>query len=203
MIAFMFDKGLEGDEMTPRDGIQRVSSLDSFNSSSDSILPFDYEADFGNLDDNSLIDGADGRVISFAEHLERASSPQNVIAFPRDRRSVAIGRGRSVRFGASIASSRDIRRTERKVNFAFEAAYNHIVVVISVALLAIALLVVVANSLSGSKVSKTVYVVQPGDTIYSIASRFADGGSVSQLEFQLMQEAHGAVIVPGQTLTVG
>ena len=145
----------------------------------------------------------EAKVISFSEHLKEAASTAKIIPFTTAA-SPSSGSKRARR-SARISKSTYKRQIDKKrgVNLTFENAYNHVVVVVSIAILAIALLVVVASSFGGVASSKVSYVVQSGDTIYSIASRFANGGSVSQVEYQLMQEVHGTTIVPGQTITVG
>ena len=189
--------------MASREGVHGFSSYEGFSATSSERQPFDYDSfyDIG----SSVVDQSDVGcdILSFADHLKIASWSAKVIPFPSGQRgsSTNVDRTRS-RASRSARTSR-VRSENRRFNSAFESAYNHVVVIVSLSLLLVALLVVVANSFTGVNVSKTSYVVQPGDTIYSIASRFSNGGSVNQLEYQLMQEVHGTVIVPGQTLTIG
>jgi LysM repeat protein len=203
MIAFMFDKGLEGDEMASREGIQEVGSYEGMRfSRPNGPEIFDYDS----VVESEVFEigqqpGA-SRILSFSDHLVEAASTKNIIPFSRVS-SAAPSRVHSRVSQRRRSSGSKVSSGKRGVNLAFEAAYNHVIVVVSIAILAIALVVSIVASFTGAGVAKTTYVVQPGDTIYSIAARFADGGSVSQLEYRLMQEVRGTVIVPGQSLTVG
>ena len=49
---------------------------------------------------------------------------------------------------------------------------------------------------------ETVYVVRPGDTLWSIASRFDRGGDPRPLAEALAQETGSAVVVPGERITI-
>ena len=50
--------------------------------------------------------------------------------------------------------------------------------------------------------SQQVYVVKPGDTLWSIASRFAGNGNVSALEYRLYTELGTTQIQPGQQVRI-
>ena len=198
----MFDKGLEDSEMASREGVHELEVYRWSHSSRDERPNvFDYES----FSEASIpIAGfEEAKVISFSDHLKEAASTAKIIPFIAAPPSTSAFR--RARRSARRSKSTYNRQIDQKrgVNLAFENAYNHLVVVISITILSIALLVVIASSFGGVASSKVSYVVQPGDTIYSIASHFANGGSVSQLEYQLMQEVHGTTIVPGQTIAVG
>ena len=51
-------------------------------------------------------------------------------------------------------------------------------------------------------VSNTVYTVKSGDTIWSIATRFANGGSVSALEYRLLEETGTTSLTPGEEIRI-
>ncbi|MDA8103141.1 MAG: LysM domain-containing protein [Nitrospiraceae bacterium] len=50
--------------------------------------------------------------------------------------------------------------------------------------------------------SQQVYVVKPGDTLWSIAGRFAGNGNVSALEYRLYSEVGSTNIQPGQEIRI-
>ena len=50
--------------------------------------------------------------------------------------------------------------------------------------------------------SQQVYVVKPGDTLWSIAGRFAGNGNVSALEYRLYNEVGSTNIQPGQEIRI-
>jgi nucleoid-associated protein YgaU len=49
---------------------------------------------------------------------------------------------------------------------------------------------------------ETVYVVRPGDTLWSIASRFDHGGDPRPLAEALAQETGSAIVVPGERIAI-
>lgn len=56
------------------------------------------------------------------------------------------------------------------------------------------------GALSGR--SATVYVVQAGDTLWSIASRFDSGGDVRPFAEALARQTGSSVVVPGEHITI-
>lgn len=50
--------------------------------------------------------------------------------------------------------------------------------------------------------SGSVYVVRPGDTLWSIASRFAQGGDPRPLARALAKETGSAAVVPGERIAI-
>ena len=50
--------------------------------------------------------------------------------------------------------------------------------------------------------SQQVYVVKPGDTLWSISNRFAGNGNVSALEYRLYSEVGTTNIQPGQEIRI-
>ncbi|MDA8209916.1 MAG: LysM peptidoglycan-binding domain-containing protein [Actinomycetota bacterium] len=50
--------------------------------------------------------------------------------------------------------------------------------------------------------AQQIYVVKPGDTLWSIASRFAGNGNVSSLEYRLYSELGTTSIRPGQEIRI-
>ncbi len=51
-------------------------------------------------------------------------------------------------------------------------------------------------------VSNTLYTVRSGDTIWSIATRFANGGNVSALEYRLFEETGTTSLTPGEKIRI-
>ena len=89
-------------------------------------------------------------------------------------------------------------------------------VLLGVALLATALAVVVpaagafarplapgqASALAPGLALRGTYVVAPGDTVATIAARFAPAGELAATEAALLREAGSAVLVPGEHLAI-
>ncbi|MGH8979963.1 MAG: LysM peptidoglycan-binding domain-containing protein [Acidimicrobiales bacterium] len=48
----------------------------------------------------------------------------------------------------------------------------------------------------------TVYVVQPGDTLWSIASRFDRGGDPRPLAEAIAEQTHSMTVVPGERIAI-
>ncbi len=62
---------------------------------------------------------------------------------------------------------------------------------------------VMRNAESNSGLAaQQIYVVKPGDTLWSIASRFAGNGNVSSLEYRLYSELGTTSIRPGQEIRI-
>lgn len=59
-----------------------------------------------------------------------------------------------------------------------------------------------AGPAAGSAVGRTTYVVQPGDTLWSIAERLYPSADVAQVVDALVTVNGGASIQAGQTLTM-
>lgn len=59
-----------------------------------------------------------------------------------------------------------------------------------------------AGSASGAAPGETIYVVRPGDTLWSIASRFDHGGDPRPLAEALARETGSAVVVPGERIAI-
>lgn len=55
---------------------------------------------------------------------------------------------------------------------------------------------------TGATASGTVYVVRPGDTLWSIATRFDNGGNPRPLARALARETGSAVVVPGEHIAI-
>lgn len=55
---------------------------------------------------------------------------------------------------------------------------------------------------SGPLAGETIYVVQPGDTLWSIASRFDHGGDPRPLAEALARETGSADVVPGEHIGI-
>ena len=55
---------------------------------------------------------------------------------------------------------------------------------------------------SSGLASQQVYVVKPGDTLWSIASRFAGNGNVSALEYKLYSELGTTQLQPGEQVRI-
>ena len=51
-------------------------------------------------------------------------------------------------------------------------------------------------------ISQSVYVVQPGDTVWAIAHRAQPGGDVRPVVDRLMAQLHGRVLTPGTRLAL-
>jgi len=54
----------------------------------------------------------------------------------------------------------------------------------------------------GAATAATVYVVQPGDTLWSIASRFDRGGDTRPLAEAIARETGSATVVPGERIAI-
>jgi nucleoid-associated protein YgaU len=55
---------------------------------------------------------------------------------------------------------------------------------------------------TGATAGGTVYVARPGDTLWSIANRFDDGGNARPLARALARETGSAVVVPGEHIAI-
>jgi len=55
---------------------------------------------------------------------------------------------------------------------------------------------------SAVAVADQLYVVRPGDTVWSIAHRFQPGGDERPLVDSLISELHGAALQPGQAIRI-
>jgi Tfp pilus assembly protein FimV len=51
-------------------------------------------------------------------------------------------------------------------------------------------------------ISRSVYVVQPGDTMWAIAHRMAPDGDVRPVVDRLVAQLHGRALTPGTRLIV-
>jgi hypothetical protein len=60
----------------------------------------------------------------------------------------------------------------------------------------------VARSHVGGHVTGSVYVVQPGDTLWSIATRFDQGGDPRPLAEALAKETGSTIVTPGEHVVV-
>jgi Tfp pilus assembly protein FimV len=94
------------------------------------------------------------------------------------------------------ADSPAVYRRRRLVALALALA---LALVASVALLA-AHVGHAGAELDGPPPPRPVYVVQPGDTLWSIARKVAPGGDTREVVGRLAESAGGAALVPGQRI---
>lgn len=159
----------------------------------------------------------DTETADWSTELFGASWPRPTLQLVADTEQVPGGdwaRARTVRIaavtpmvhpGADVA----VRRARRK---AAQRRRRGVMLATLAAGLSVGLAVPVATlggspaaahpQVSAGTVGGTVYVVRPGDTLWSIASRFDGGGDPRPMAKALARETGSAAIVPGEHLTI-
>ncbi len=82
------------------------------------------------------------------------------------------------------------------------ASFGFIAATIVIALLGVFFVSVKDAQTSSGLVANSIYSVKPGDTVWSISSRFANGGDISALEYRIVRELGTTTIVPGEKIRI-
>lgn len=132
-----------------------------------------------------------------AEVGETAGDPTDDEPAPAAAPGVAAGRDVAVRRAARAR----VQRRRRRVLFGCAAAGLCAGLALPLSALGGAApqaLRVPGTALTGS----TVYVVQPGDTLWSLASRFDRGGDPRPLAEAIAKETGSSTVVPGERIAI-